>query len=90
MNRFESLAPKALFFCLDTKETKNQVSREASLPNGPLPCKTGKPWLEPIAAKSLIGHCAANSPMPWQRASPASFYPFLAEAYLLTGKEKNS
>jgi hypothetical protein len=27
------IAAKAYFFCLDTKETKNQVSRNASLPH---------------------------------------------------------
>jgi hypothetical protein len=34
MNRFESLAPKALFFCLDTKETKNKSAER-------LLCRTG-------------------------------------------------
>ncbi|SDT26323.1 hypothetical protein SAMN05216490_2892 [Mucilaginibacter mallensis] len=34
MSRLVSLiAARAYFFCLDTKETKNQVSRNASLPH---------------------------------------------------------
>jgi hypothetical protein len=31
------IAAKAYFFCLDTKETKNQVSRNASLPHKAIP-----------------------------------------------------
>jgi len=39
--RLVSLAAKALFFVL-IQRTKDQVSKEASFPHGPLPCKSGK------------------------------------------------
>jgi hypothetical protein len=39
---FPARAAEALFFFLDKKEPKNQVSKEASLPHRPLPCKSGK------------------------------------------------
>jgi len=74
------------FFCLDTKETKNQASRNASLPHRPLPCKPGKTW-----AGKVCGHiahtasCAAKISYALLRARPPSFCLISPEAVLLTG-----
>jgi hypothetical protein len=48
------IAAKAYFFCLDTKETKNQVSRNASLPHeGHCAANQAKPGLGTLALLTL-------------------------------------
>jgi hypothetical protein len=58
------IAAKAYFFCLDTKETKDQVSKEASLPHRACAANQAKPGLEKFAAIARTSHCAAKFPMP--------------------------
>nr|MBB6141543.1 hypothetical protein [Mucilaginibacter sp. X5P1] len=48
------IAAKAYFFCLDTKETKNQVSRNASLPHR----ATALQIRQNLGWKSLRPYCA--------------------------------
>ncbi|WP_157682038.1 hypothetical protein [Mucilaginibacter mallensis] len=42
------------FFCLDTKETKNQDSRNASLPHGAFPANQAKSGLESFCGHSVL------------------------------------
>jgi hypothetical protein len=58
------IAAKGYFFCLDTKETKSQVSRNASLPHRPLPCNSGKTWAGNFCAIVCAqGPCTAKVPL---------------------------
>jgi hypothetical protein len=43
------IAAEGYFFCLDTKEAKNQVSRKASLPHRPYAHNPVKPGLQQVA-----------------------------------------
>jgi hypothetical protein len=53
INNSPLIAAKAYFFCLDTKETKNQVSKEASLPHKACAANQAKPGLEKFAPLTL-------------------------------------
>jgi hypothetical protein len=87
------IAAKPYFFCLDTKETKNQVSRNASLPHWAIALQNqAKPGLEKFAAiMCALAQCAAkiSYALPLHTRSP-SFCLISSEAVLLTGKEKSS
>gem|GEM_PF-6892203 len=67
---FVSLKPRgALTFCLDTKsKQKNQDSRKASLPHGPLPCirqKHGLVIFCPAKARSTPCFCKILKALPF-------------------------
>ncbi|WP_091377204.1 hypothetical protein [Mucilaginibacter mallensis] len=63
------IAAKAYFFCLDTKETKNQVSRLGFFAAQAFPCKSGKTWAaifllfaSPLLALASVKICYALQP----------------------------
>jgi hypothetical protein len=75
-----------LYFWLDPKVQKDQVSRYASLRSRPLPCKAGKTWggglLPPLCASPRL---QATFQTPLQPHRPALFYLLSPEAARLTG-----
>jgi hypothetical protein len=84
------LAGEALFFLLDQKEPKNQVSREASLSHWPLPCKSGK-----TSGCKQLPYFVRSTPvlqqifaMPFPTHKASMFCLISPEAVLLTGKRK--
>jgi hypothetical protein len=86
------LAAEAHYFFLDEKATKNQVSRDAPLPHGALPCKSGKTtgYVLLPCCRSLNVLTSAKSLMPFSIAQSHQFYLLSPEAFLLTlcGKGK--
>jgi hypothetical protein len=84
------IAAKAYFFCLDTKETKNQVSRNASLPHEATALQIrqnlGCCLFTPL--RMLIAHASVKSRYALPLLTkPPSFCLISSEAVLLTGKK---
>ncbi|MDB5030204.1 hypothetical protein [Mucilaginibacter sp.] len=74
------------YFFLDEKVTKNQVSKEASLRTGPLPCKSGK-TTGCIILLSRKGHSPGKktlcpSPHSWPAVLPAFSRSLFADTLL--------
>jgi hypothetical protein len=81
-----SLAAMALFFCLETKEPKIQVSREASLPHMALTLQISQNLGCNLFTLLLHARCPASvkSCYALPRSRPPSFCLISPEAYLLT------
>jgi hypothetical protein len=84
------IAAKAYFFCLDTKETKNQVIRNASLLHRAIPCKSDKTWAAAFLPRyrPLLPLASVKSryALPL-RTRPPSFCLFSPQAVLPTAEE---
>jgi hypothetical protein len=87
------IAAEATTFVLIQKVAKNQVIRNASLPHGLLPCKSGKTWAAAFLRRyrSLMPLASVKSryALPL-RTRPPSFCLISSEAVLLTGKRKKT
>jgi len=89
LSRLVSLiAAKAYFFCLDTKETKNQVTKNASLPHkASLQIRQNLGWNLFAAILRARADALQKFPMPCHYMRPPLFYLISPEAVLLTGNE---
>jgi len=86
------IAAEATTFVLTQKVAKSQVSRNASLPHRPLPCKSGKTWAAIFlpCCRYAPGFCPSVKicyALPLH-TRPPSFCLISPEAVLLTGKGK--
>ncbi|WP_439699043.1 hypothetical protein ACFGVS_13640 [Mucilaginibacter sp. AW1-7] len=75
----EGLVPFVL-----SKGTKTAVSRNASLPHGPLPCKTTKSWAGFILPRRGQPSRVQKHPMPCHRTAHHRFGRFRPKLPLLT------
>jgi hypothetical protein len=77
-----SIAAEAVTFFHDKKVTKKSISRKASLPHGPLPCKAGRTtgWENLPLASPLPPHASAKIPYALPAAQPTTFCPLSPEA----------
>jgi hypothetical protein len=78
------IAAEGYFFCLDTKEAKDQVIRKASLRSWPYAHNPAKPGLETYCGQAAQGRHTANISYALQPHNPPLFCSISAEAVLLT------
>jgi hypothetical protein len=85
------IAAKAYFFCLDTKETINQVSRNASLPHRAIALQTrqnlGCCLFMLLSLALALASVKSRYALPL-RTRPTSFCLISSEAVLLTEERK--